>query len=88
MFQIYLVEIRILGSGCIKCNSLFTAAEQAVAELGTNASVAKVDDILKIMEYNILRTPALVVDGNVVSEGKSLSKNEIKDLLMQYKDNS
>ena len=82
------MKIKVLGSGCSKCRSLLSAAEQAVAELGADDSVTKVDDILKIMEYNILRTPALVIDGNVVSEGKSLSKNEVKDLLMQYKDNS
>ena len=79
------MEIKILGSGCAKCNSLFMVVEQAIAETGINASVTKVSDILKIMQYNILRTPALVIDGNVVSEGKLLSNNEIKDLLIQYK---
>ena len=82
------MEIKVLGAGCSKCRSLLTAAEQAVAELGVDASVTKVDDILKIMEYNILRTPALVIDEDIVSEGKSLSKNDIKDLLMQYKNKS
>ena len=78
------MEIKVLGSGCAKCRSLLETAEQVVAELETDALVTKVDDILKIMEYNILCTPALVIDGTVVSEGKSLSKDEVKDLLMQY----
>ena len=77
------MEIKVLGSGCAKCRSLLMAAEQAVAEIGIDASVTKVGDILKIMEYNILRTPALVIDGNVVSEGKSMSKDEIKNILTQ-----
>jgi len=81
------MKIKVLGSGCSKCRSLLEATEQAVTELDADASVTKVDDILKIMEYNILRTPALVIDENVVSEGKSLSMNEVKDLLIQYKNN-
>ena len=78
------MEIKVLGSGCTKCRLLLEAAQQVVTELGLDASVTKVDDIMKIMEYNILRTPALVIDGEVVSEGKSLSEDEVKDLLMQY----
>ena len=82
------MKIKVLGSGCAKCRLFLEATEQAVAELGVDASVTKVGDILKIMEYNILRTPALVIDGDVVSEGKSLSKNEVKDLLLRYKKKS
>ena len=80
------MKIKILGSGCSKCRLLLSAAEQAAAELDAGISVTKVDNIMKIMEYNILRTPALVINENVVSEGKLLSKNEIKDMLVQHRD--
>ena len=75
------MEIKVLGTGCASCKALFTTAQQAVAELGIEATVIKEEDLMKIMEYNVMSLPALVVNGKVVSKGKKLSVDEVKALL-------
>ena len=77
------MEIKVLGTGCPRCKTLLTTVEQVVSEIGINATITKVDDILKILEYNVMGLPALVVDEKVLSAGKTLSKEEIKKLLTQ-----
>ena len=78
------MKIEILGTGCTKCKSLEEAVKQAVAKSGKFAQIEKVEDIMKIMEYNVVSTPGLVIDGRVVSTGKLLSVDEIVDLLKAY----
>ena len=56
--------IKVLGTGCANCRSLEKQTRQAVAELGLPVEVVKVEDIMKILEYNVMRTPALVIDEN------------------------
>lgn len=75
------MEIKILGTGCAKCRVMFQLTEQAVNELRLEASVVKEEDILKIISYKVLGLPALVVDGEVVSAGHDLTKEEIKVLI-------
>ena len=75
------MKIQILGTGCPKCKQLAANAEQAVRELGVDAEVAKVTSIKEIMQFKVLSTPALVVDGQVKSAGKVLSAEEIKKFL-------
>jgi len=75
------MKIEILGVGCPKCKQLTANAEAAVKELNIQAEVGKVTDIAKITEYGVMMTPALAVDGKVVSSGKVLSKDEIKKIL-------
>jgi len=75
------MKIEILGVGCPKCKQLTANAEAAVKELGIQAEIGKVTDIDKIIAYGVMMTPALVVDGTVVSAGKVLSKDEIKKIL-------
>ncbi len=75
------MEIKVLGSGCAKCKSLEQATKDAVAELGIDATISKVEDFIKILEYGVMTTPALVVDGKVVSKGTLLKVDEIKKLL-------
>jgi len=75
------MEIKILGTGCPSCKALYETAKQAVEELGVDAVVVKEEDIMKIMAYNILSLPALIVDENIVSVGKKLSLAEVKSLL-------
>ncbi|RHR78942.1 thioredoxin family protein [Odoribacter sp. AF15-53] len=75
------MEIKILGTGCAKCRAMFQLTEQAVNELRLEASVVKEEDILKIISYKVLGLPALVVDGEVVSAGHDLTKEEIKVLI-------
>jgi len=75
------MKIEILGTGCSKCKALEEATKQAVAQSGMFAQIEKVEDIMKIMEYNVMSTPSLVIDGKVVSTGKLLSVAEIIDLI-------
>ena len=75
------MKIEILGVGCPKCKQLIANAEAAVKELSIAAEISKVTDIDKITEYGVMMTPALAVDGTVVSAGKVLSKDEIKKII-------
>jgi len=75
------MKIEILGAGCTKCKQLTANAEAALKELNINAEISKVTDIGKITEYGVMMTPALAVDGAVVSAGKVLSKDEIKKII-------
>ncbi|HQO38156.1 MAG TPA: thioredoxin family protein [Candidatus Omnitrophota bacterium] len=75
------MKIEILGVGCPKCKQLTANAEAAVNELNVQAEISKVTDINKITDYGVMMTPALAVDGTVVSAGKVLSKDEIKKLI-------
>ena len=74
------MEIKVLGTGCSSCKALYETTKQAISELGCDATLIKEEDLLKIMEYNILGLPALVIDGKVVSAGKRLSLSEVKEL--------
>ncbi|MDO9055963.1 MAG: thioredoxin family protein [Sulfuricurvum sp.] len=78
------MKIEILGTGCTKCKALEEATKQAVALSGKFAQIEKVEDIMKIMEYNVISTPGLVIDGKVVSTGKLLSVAEIVDLIKAH----
>jgi len=74
-------KIKILGTGCPNCKALEKVAKDAVKELALEAEITKVDDIIDIMKYNILRTPGLVVDEKVVLSGRVPSINEVKNLI-------
>jgi len=71
------MKIEILGTGCAKCNQLEAVVKEAVAKSGKFAQIEKVDDMMKIMEYQVVSTPGLVVDGKVKSTGKVLSVDEV-----------
>lgn len=71
----------MLGIGCPKCKQLTANVEAAVKELNIQAEIEKVTDIDKITGYGVLMTPALVVDGEVVSSGRLLNKDEIKKFI-------
>lgn len=75
------MEIKVLGTGCAGCKALYDTVQEAVDRLGIDASVIKEEDLMKIMEYNVMTLPALVVDGKVVSKGKRLSVNQVIELL-------
>lgn len=75
------MKIEILGVGCPKCKQLTANAESAAKELGICVEISKITDITKITEYGVMMTPALAVDGTVVSAGKVLSKDEIKKII-------
>lgn len=77
------MEIKILGTGCAGCKALHAAVQQVVEELGLSAEVVKEEDLMKIMSYNVMSLPALVVDEKVVAKGR-MSKEEIKAVLTPY----
>lgn len=77
------MKIEILGTGCPKCKQLTSNAEAAVKELNIQAEIGKVTDIDKITNYGVMMTPALVINGVVISSGKLLNKDEIKKFLIK-----
>ncbi|MBN1940362.1 MAG: TM0996/MTH895 family glutaredoxin-like protein [Candidatus Aminicenantes bacterium] len=72
------MEIKVLGMGCARCSDLEQRARKALAEMGLSTEVEKVDDIQKIMAYNIMATPGLVINGTVKAAGRIPSIEEIK----------
>ncbi len=76
------MNIKILGPGCARCHELEKTAKAAVKELGINATVEEVKDFNKILAYNVLTTPGLVINEQVVSSGKSLTKTEVTQLII------
>jgi len=76
------MEIKILGPGCAKCKTLEHLTREVVSKNGIDATITKIEDIMEIMKYNIMTTPALVVDGKVVVKGRIPSADEIKQLLI------
>lgn len=74
-------KIQVLGSGCAKCNKLYDLSEKAANELAVDYTIEKIADIKKIMEYDVMITPALVIDGEVKVSGKVPSLDELKKLL-------
>jgi len=74
-------DIKILGTGCPKCNKLEELSKKAAEEAGIEFTVEKVKDINKIMEFGVMTTPALVVDGVVKVAGKVPSIDELKELI-------
>ncbi|RUA12493.1 MAG: thioredoxin family protein [Flavobacteriia bacterium] len=73
--------IKILGTGCPKCQNLTRVVTEVVAENHLDASIEKVEDIMDIMHYNVMTTPALVVDDKVVVKGRIPSKEEVLAML-------
>ena len=79
------MDIKVLGTGCPKCKALEKTVINSLAELDIAADVSKVEDIMKIMEYSVMHTPALVINGKVVFSGRVPKVNEIKEILIQNK---
>ena len=78
------MEIKILGTGCAKCKTLEKLTREVVANNGIPATITKVDDIMEIMKYHIMTTPALVVNENVEIKGRVPSASEILQVLQKY----
>ena len=76
-----MVKIEVLGTGCAKCKSLLKSVEKAIAESGIQAEVVKVSEITDIINYGVMTTPALVVDGKVKVTGRVPAVDEIKKML-------
>lgn len=77
------MEIKVLGTGCAKCKNLEQVTRDVVKEMNLDATITKVEDIMEIMAFGVMTTPALVIDGKVVLKGRVPSANEVKQLLTQ-----
>jgi len=77
------MKIEILGTGCAKCDKMEEMVNLALEETGVNADVNHIYDIKKIMNYGVMTTPALVIDGEVKASGKIPSSEEIKKMLVR-----
>lgn len=75
------MEIKVLGPGCKKCQRLFGEAEKAIAQSGQPASLTKVEQVADIAAHGVMVTPALVIDGHVVSAGRIPSAAEIAAMI-------
>jgi small redox-active disulfide protein 2 len=73
-----MMDIKVLGPGCPKCQQTEQIVREAVSEAGINASVEKITDTMEIAGYGVFGTPAVVVDGDVKSVGKIPKKEEVK----------
>ena len=77
------MEIKVLGTGCIKCKSLEQLTSEVIAETGVAATIEKVEDIFKIMQFGVMSTPALVIDKKVVLSGRLPSAAELKEIILK-----
>ena len=75
------MNIQVLGTGCPKCKALEKATREVVEQNGIDADIRKVEDIMEIMKFNVMTTPALVVDGKVLVKRRVPSNQELKELL-------
>ncbi|MDD3832523.1 MAG: thioredoxin family protein [Oscillospiraceae bacterium] len=76
-------SVKVLGSGCAKCNQLEAATKAALEQLGMDTQIDHVTDFAQIAAYGVMTTPALVVDGKVVSYGKVLKTDEVVNILQK-----
>lgn len=75
------MEVKVLGPGCAKCKTIFQVIEKVIKENNLDVKLTKVDDIMEMMSYNIMTTPAVVVDGEVKMKGQVPSESDVKRLL-------
>ena len=75
------MEIKVLGSGCAKCKTTYEMIEKSVKENQLDATLSKVEDIVELLNYGIMTTPAIVVDGEVKLKGHVPTESEIKKIL-------
>ena len=75
------MEIKVLGSGCAKCKTTYEMIEKIVKENQLDATLSKMEDIVELLNYGIMTTPAIVVDGEVKLKGHVPTESEIKKIL-------
>ncbi|WP_036877629.1 thioredoxin family protein [Xylanibacter oryzae] len=78
------MEIKVLGTGCSNCKALYANVEKVMKDMDINAVLVKEEDLQKIMEYNVMSLPALVIDGKVVAKGR-ITESEIRNILTTNK---
>lgn len=77
------MDIKVLGTGCAKCHTVEQNVRKATEELKIQANIEKVEDIMQIMKYGVMTTPALIINDKVIFSGKNPSLNEIKDIIQK-----
>lgn len=75
------MKIEILGTRCAKCNLLFKRVEEVVKELGIDAELVKIEDMMEIMKRGIMMTPGLAINGEIKTYGRVVSERELKELI-------
>jgi len=75
--------IKILGTGCPKCKQTVSVVEDVIQENHIDATIEKIEDIMEIMNYNVMSTPALIIDEEIMIKGRVPSKGEVLQLLTQ-----
>ncbi|MBG7610883.1 TM0996/MTH895 family glutaredoxin-like protein [Polaribacter sp. BAL334] len=73
--------IKVLGTGCAKCKSMTSVVQEVVSENKVDATIEKIEDIMEIMKFNVMTTPALVINNVVTIKGRVPSKEEVLALL-------
>lgn len=77
------MNIKILGPGCVRCHQLEKTTREVVNELGIDATLEKIQDMRKIMSYDVLGTPGLVINEQVVSSGNAPTKAEVTQIIIE-----
>ena len=75
-------NIKVLGTGCAKCKTMYNNVLEAMKQTGIEASLEKIEDIMEMMKYGVLTTPVLMIDGVAKVKGRVADVNEIKQLLI------
>ena len=75
------MQIKVIGTGCDKCDKLYGNTQEALTELGREAQLEKVEDLLEIVKLGVMTSPSLMIDGKLVVSGQVVSKDKIKKLL-------
>ena len=78
------MNIKVLGEGCEKCSQLHENTKEAVKELGIDAEIEKIEDLIEIVKLGVLSAPSLMVDGEILVSGQTTSVKRIKKLLQKY----
>jgi len=73
------MEIAVLGTGCARCKTVYKLVKKVVDETQSTATIKKVENIYKIMDYGIMMTPAVVIDGTIVSQGIIPKESDIRE---------
>ena len=79
------MDIKVLGTGCAKCRAVEKEVKEVLTEMGIEADVEEVKDMKRIMEYKVMMTPGLVIDGKVVSSGHVPSKADVRKMIESAK---
>lgn len=80
------MEIKVIGTGCEKCNRLYQNVQQAVNELGITANIEKVEELMDIVRLGVMLTPALIVDGKIVITGRVPDVKSLLSILSRNTD--